>query len=103
MTQRPSRDLIVVSTSRCGRDNPGSNPGHGSADVYGGSIFLYPFYFFHVATLFYLVFAHFIDNINTFYFAKRALFSLLSYIDLGKHLKKRKQIVKLKKVLTNKS
>ena len=39
MTQRPSRDRIVVSTSRCGRDNPGSNPGHGSADVYGGSIF----------------------------------------------------------------
>ena len=27
-----SRDRIVVSTSRCGRDNPGSNPGHGRAD-----------------------------------------------------------------------
>ena len=39
MTQRPSRDRIVVSTSRCGRDNPGSNPGHGSADVYSGSLF----------------------------------------------------------------
>ena len=26
---RPGRDRIVVSTSRCGRDNPGSNPGHG--------------------------------------------------------------------------
>ncbi len=26
---RDSRDRIVVSTSRCGRDNPGSNPGHG--------------------------------------------------------------------------
>ena len=25
-----SRDRVVVSTSRCGRDNPGSNPGHGS-------------------------------------------------------------------------
>ena len=24
------RDSIVVSTSRCGRDNPGSNPGHGT-------------------------------------------------------------------------
>ena len=23
------RDRIVVSTSRCGRDNPGSNPGQG--------------------------------------------------------------------------
>ena len=28
-----SRDRIVVSTSRCGRDNPGSNPGHGRAVV----------------------------------------------------------------------
>ena len=28
-----SRDRIVVSTSRCGRDNPGSNPGHGIAAV----------------------------------------------------------------------
>ena len=24
-----SRDRIVVSTLRCGRNNPGSNPGHG--------------------------------------------------------------------------
>ena len=27
------RDRIVVSTSRCGRDNPGSNPGHGRGCV----------------------------------------------------------------------
>lgn len=27
--QRNSRDRIVVSTLRCGRSNPGSNPGHG--------------------------------------------------------------------------
>ena len=26
---RDGRDRIVVSTSRCGRENPGSNPGHG--------------------------------------------------------------------------
>ena len=26
---RNGRDRIVVSTSRCGRENPGSNPGHG--------------------------------------------------------------------------
>ena len=26
------RDRIVVSTLRCGRSNPGSNPGHGSVD-----------------------------------------------------------------------
>ena len=31
---RYGRDRIVVSTSRCGRDNPGSNPGHGR-DVVG--------------------------------------------------------------------
>ena len=29
-----SRDRIVVSTSRCGRDNPGSNPGHGIGTDY---------------------------------------------------------------------
>ena len=27
--QCSSRDRIVVSTLRCGRNNPGSNPGHG--------------------------------------------------------------------------
>jgi hypothetical protein len=26
-----SRDRIVVSTLRCGRSNPGSNPGHGTS------------------------------------------------------------------------
>ena len=26
---RDGRDRIVVSTSRCGRENPCSNPGHG--------------------------------------------------------------------------
>ena len=32
-TAQPARgrDRIVVSTLRCGRSNPGSNPGHGSA------------------------------------------------------------------------
>ena len=28
-----SRDRIVVSTLRCGRNNPGSNPGHGNDQV----------------------------------------------------------------------
>lgn len=28
-TEEGSRDRIVVSTLRCGRSNPGSNPGHG--------------------------------------------------------------------------
>ena len=28
---RAGRDRIVVSTLRCGRNNPGSNPGHGRA------------------------------------------------------------------------
>ena len=30
MRNRHSRDRIVVSTLRCGRNNPGSNPGHGT-------------------------------------------------------------------------
>ena len=28
-----SRDRIAVSTLRCGRNNPGSNPGHGTDQV----------------------------------------------------------------------
>lgn len=28
------RDRIVVSTLRCGRNNPGSNPGHGSVNAW---------------------------------------------------------------------
>ena len=30
MSSSGSRDRIVVSTLRCGRNNPGSNPGHGT-------------------------------------------------------------------------
>ena len=44
-----SRDLIVVSTLRCGRNNPGSNPGHGTYFSYNSvlSIFsLCKFFFF---------------------------------------------------------
>ena len=29
-------DSIVVSTSRCGRENPGSNPGHGRVNALNG-------------------------------------------------------------------
>ena len=29
-----SRDRIVVSTLRCGRSNPGSNPGHGNSEFF---------------------------------------------------------------------
>ena len=29
LSQFLTRDRIVVSTLRCGRNNPGSNPGHG--------------------------------------------------------------------------
>ena len=54
MTQRPSRDRIVVSTSRCGRDNPGSNPGHGSADVYSGSLFYIFLCYFHFSICMFL-------------------------------------------------
>ena len=31
------RDRIVVSTLRCGRNNPGSNPGHGMNMSYHGN------------------------------------------------------------------
>ena len=31
------RDRIVVSTLRCGRNNPGSNPGHGMDVSYHGN------------------------------------------------------------------
>ena len=32
--QTDSRDRIVVSTLRCGRNNPGSNSGHGIYSVF---------------------------------------------------------------------
>ncbi len=32
--QTDSRDRIVVSTLRCGRNNPGSNPFHGIYSVF---------------------------------------------------------------------
>ena len=35
-----SRDRLVVRTLRCGRSNPGSNPGHGSD--------FFPIYFFKI-------------------------------------------------------
>ena len=38
--KRSGRDRIVVSTSRCGRDNPGSNPGHGINRSQAYSIFV---------------------------------------------------------------
>ena len=50
MSSSGSRDLTVVSTLRCGRNNPGSNPGHGTLFSYYAvlSIFfsLYIFIFF---------------------------------------------------------
>ena len=32
------RDRIVVSTLRCGRNNPGSNPGHGTKDSLSAAV-----------------------------------------------------------------
>ena len=29
-----SRDRLVVRTLRCGRNNPGSNPGHGTGNFF---------------------------------------------------------------------
>ena len=34
-----SRDRLVVRTLRCGRSNPGSNPGHGSDFFFSLSLF----------------------------------------------------------------
>ena len=31
-----SRDSVVVITLRCGHNNPGSNPGHGNANIFFG-------------------------------------------------------------------
>ena len=41
------RDSLVVRTSRCGRDNPGSNPGHGIffMCIY---IYIYIYFFFFI-------------------------------------------------------
>ena len=37
-----SRDRIVVSTLRCGRSNPGSNPGHGiNPEIFFTRLFSY--------------------------------------------------------------
>ena len=39
-----SRDRIVVSTLRCGRSNPGSNPGHGSEHKFADSAVVKTFF-----------------------------------------------------------
>ena len=36
-----SRDRIVVSTLRCGRNDPGSNPGHGTC-CFNMMIYIFP-------------------------------------------------------------
>ena len=35
------RDRIVVSTLRCGRNNPGSNPGHGTWKSFNREIIVF--------------------------------------------------------------
>ena len=47
-----SRDRIVVSTLRCGRNNPGSNPGHGIHEIFflSSSFFLFFLFFFFFVT-----------------------------------------------------
>ena len=49
MSSSGSRDRIVVSTLRCGRNNPGSNPGHGTFFLLCSTIYFFlfvNFYFF---------------------------------------------------------
>ena len=40
-----SRDRLVVRTLRCGRSNPGSNPGHGNASKHCHGEGLFYFFF----------------------------------------------------------
>ena len=55
-----SRDRIVVSTLRCGRNNPGSNPGHGThktVSFFSISFFFLSFYFYpSKCSMLYLIF-----------------------------------------------
>ena len=51
MCRSGSRDRIVVSTLRCGRNNPGSNPGHGTLRNFfpiSGFFFFLSFYFLFI-------------------------------------------------------
>ena len=41
-TSVSSRDRLVVRTLRCGRSNPGSNPGHGSDILHNSPTTVYP-------------------------------------------------------------
>ena len=50
-----SRDRLVVRTSRCGRDDPGSNPGHGRFPT----IFFFLFFLFCLFVLFLVCFVFF--------------------------------------------
>ena len=51
LRSRSSRDRLVVRTLRCGRNNPGSNPGHGSGGSSTCGIFFFLF-FINAVTLY---------------------------------------------------
>ena len=67
---RYGRDRIVVSTSRCGRDNPGSNPGHGRDAVgllHGIAAFIFFYNSCLLFTLGFMVYDYpLIFTVNTF-------------------------------------
>ena len=67
-SKRPGRDRIVVSTSRCGRDNPGSNPGHGINHSQAYNYFYSLFFFFFSITdlIFHLIFFIKVSSIAKF-------------------------------------
>ena len=82
-----SRDRIVVSTSRCGRDNPGSNPGHGISSC-GVSVMAQLSRFFSLFFLCEYIFFFFVTNILIFFFSKAAtLFHTKTYLPDQKHPK----------------
>ena len=58
----------MVSTSRCGRDNPGSNPGHGINHSQAYNFFYSPFFFFFSITvlIFHLIFFIKVSSIARF-------------------------------------
>ena len=69
-----SRDRIVVSTLRCGRNNPGSNPGHGT----------FPFFLTmqYYQFLLFVNFSFFPDFKKTSNFAICDLFQFFAFLNL---------------------
>ena len=68
-----SRDRIVVSTLRCGRNNPGSNPGHGTLR----NFFFYLLVFFLSFVLFSVYLLELVCTIYVSYLQSVLLFAFI--------------------------